>query len=231
MTPDQIKALIQQEIAKSNSGTRFGLSMINKHSHSNTGADGPYVYLPYQLFAGFVPYDGDVNGVLESILPTGWTIFHPLQSITFTGSLSVGATSGTLTTAWTDAQAALYVLTIFFSNGDTATVTLTAGSTSVTWDTPLSSGATANAAVEAVGQYSIIHNLGTMLYSFVAVPAQSTNLVVSPVVSAFANQVDINWFDSSSTEQDTSFNFILMLLQGNSSSFPSYTTNNTTPIY
>ena len=158
MTPEQIKALIRQEMRTNDSSNRFRLNPTNRHIHNNT--DAPFVYLPYQLYAGFVPYDGDVNGILESILPAGW-------AITYNGT----------------------------------------------------------------GDYTITHSLGTMLYSFVAIPAQSTNQVVSPVASSFANQVDIGWFDSTSTRQDTSFTFILMLLQGNSSAFPSYTTNNTTPIY
>lgn len=140
-------------MGKADAANRFRLTPTNRHVHNNT--DAPFVFLPYQIYGGFVPYDGDVNGVLEAILPRGWTV-------TYNGA----------------------------------------------------------------GSYSIFHNLGTFNYIVVATASQSTNVVVACVSESFENQVDFNWFDTSSANQDTSFNFILILLNGNSATFPTYVTQN-----
>lgn len=143
-------------MAKFDSANRFRLTPTNRHIHNNI--DAPYVFLPYQIYGGFVPYDGDVNGILESILPQGWKVVY---------------------------------------NG--------------------------------TGDYSIVHNLGTLVYSFVANATQSTNQIVTPVVSTFTDELQVIWFDSAGAEQDTSFNFILLVLENNTANFPTYDTNNTTP--
>lgn len=154
MNEQEIRNLIRQEIQAASSERRFQLSPVPQHRHSG-GADGSPVFRPYQLFAGFVPYDGDLAGILEVILPRGW-------GVTYNGT----------------------------------------------------------------GDYTLTHNLGTALYSFVAVPNQSTNQVVSPVVETFKNEVAVGWFDSAGARQDTSFNFVLMLLAGTVGEAAVYATRN-----
>lgn len=77
------------------------------------------------------------------------------------------------------------------------------------------------------GEYTLTHNLGTMLYSVVATPTQSTNTVDAAVISPFTNSVDINWFlsDAAITPQDTSFFFILTQINNKKSSLPQYISN------
>jgi hypothetical protein len=67
---------------------------------------------------------------------------------------------------------------------------------------------------DSTGVYTIIHNLsskyGIKLYSIVACPAQSTNAVVSCVISTFKDETTISWFDTATqTVADTSFMFII----------------------
>lgn len=68
---------------------------------------------------------------------------------------------------------------------------------------------------DGTGQYTVIHNLGTLLYTVTAACTQSTNVVAVPVVSFFANEVSIYWFDATSgavlgDPVDTSFGFQLV---------------------
>ncbi len=77
------------------------------------------------------------------------------------------------------------------------------------------------------GEYTIIHNLGTYLYSLVACATQSTNQIAVPVVSPFLNEVSIIWFSNDGfAAVDTSFNFLLTQINNRKSSFPKYTTQN-----
>lgn len=64
--------------------------------------------------------------------------------ITFTGTLASGATSATLSSSWALPTGSYYIL---FSNNDYRPVTLTNGSTAVSWTTGLSSTATATITV------------------------------------------------------------------------------------
>lgn len=68
------------------------------------------------------------------------------SSIGFTGALLTGATSATLSSAWTGKT---MVQPVTFSNGDIRPTQFTANSTAVTWTTGLSSGATATASIGA----------------------------------------------------------------------------------
>ncbi len=218
--------MIREEIQKESGTARFNVKSISQHIHN--GIDAPITYQPTFTYVGFVPSDGNVNGTLESILPKGWTIDHPFEiPITFTGSLTTGATSATLTTAWTNAEALKHVLFISFSNGDISAGTFTLGSTSVTWADPLSSNATANATVTAVGQYVINHNLGTNLYAVVVTAMQSLNVVVSAIVSPFLNSFEVDWYVSEDalTLQETSFTFHLTQINNKKASLPTYITN------
>lgn len=70
----QIRQIAQQEISKAQASSRFQLSPTNRHIHNNV--DAPFVFLPYTMYGGWVPYDGNINGILETILPKGWTVVH-----------------------------------------------------------------------------------------------------------------------------------------------------------
>lgn len=72
MTDEQIKNLVRSEVGKQDSANRFRLNPTNRHIHNNT--DAPFVFLPYSIYGGIVPYDGNLNGILESSLPKGWTV-------------------------------------------------------------------------------------------------------------------------------------------------------------
>ncbi len=85
-------------------------------------------------------------------------IYSPITTpITFTGALT-GATSGTLTAAWNGAwtgagsppQRSIYVT---FSSGDVRLATFTAGSTAVTWSSPVTAAAAASAATAFVAAF------------------------------------------------------------------------------
>lgn len=99
-------------------------------------------HLPFSMVVGTVYYisastTGLFNVFLDPTVPA-------TSTVTFTGSLSSGATSATLSSPnpWPYATG---TYTLLFSNGDSRTVTFTKNSTSVVWLIPLSSSATANA--------------------------------------------------------------------------------------
>jgi len=70
---------------------------------------------------------------------------NSLVTLTFTGSLSGGATSATLTSVWTHPTGSY---TVAFSNGDSRVVTLTNNATTATWTGGLSGTATSSATVQ-----------------------------------------------------------------------------------
>lgn len=72
------------------------------------------------------------------------------QTLTTTASLSAGATSATLTSAWGYHTT---TATVTFSNGDVRNVNFTRGSTSITWTGELSSTATTSLAVGGLQFY------------------------------------------------------------------------------
>jgi hypothetical protein len=80
------------------------------------------------------------------------TVTIGAEDITFTGALSTGATTATLTVAWPNLTVQQKVV---FSNSDQRTVQFTKGSTAVTWQTGLSSGATVDAGTVGVQAYPI----------------------------------------------------------------------------
>lgn len=85
-----------------------------------------------------------------------------------------------------------------------------------------------NLSTSGTGVYTIVHNLGTNLYAFVADASQSTNEKVAPVVApdAVGNQLTISWFRcTDGTGQNTSFTFILTSIGNINSIPPAYTTN------
>lgn len=62
------------------------------------------------------------------------------------------------------------------------------------------------------GVYTVTHNLGTLLYSCTASAVQSTNQIVSHIITPLANEVTFSWFESNAafTRLDTSFSFVLV---------------------
>lgn len=70
-----------------------------------------------------------------------------VKPVTFTGALSMGDVSGTLTGNWAYKTG---VYSVYFSNTDRRDVTLTNGATTATWSGGLSAGATANANAQYV---------------------------------------------------------------------------------
>lgn len=80
------------------------------------------------------------------------TITIGAEDITFTGALSAGAISATLTSAWASITVSQLVV---FSNSEQRLVTFTQGQTGVTWQTGLTSGATVDASTVGVQFYPI----------------------------------------------------------------------------
>lgn len=80
------------------------------------------------------------------------TVTIGAEDLTLTGSLSAGATSATLTSAWTSINC--YQL-VTFSNDDQRTVYFTQGSTAITWQPGLSATATTAITTIGVQAYSI----------------------------------------------------------------------------
>lgn len=119
------------EIAKASSSGRYTLNTTSQHQH--TGTDSPRVNFSDLLNKQFFAYS-----VLEGNQPS----FGGSTIIEFTGALSAGATSGTLTGIWTGPTSTGYIVT--FSNGDQRQVTLTNGATSAAWSGGLSSAASAD---------------------------------------------------------------------------------------
>lgn len=74
------------------------------------------------------------------------TVTIGAQDLTLTGSLLLGATSGTLSSSWSSITCQQLVV---FSNSEQRTVTFTQGSTNVFWQTGLTS--TATSAISALG--------------------------------------------------------------------------------
>jgi len=81
------------------------------------------------------------------------------QSLTLTGSLSIGATTATLTVAWlyhtTEAQ-------ITFSSGELRTCRVSKGQTAITWDAPLTIVATTAISVGGLQFYPLPYNFSQL---------------------------------------------------------------------
>lgn len=95
----------------------------------------------YANGTGIVDFTPPTVSCVASVAATGTSI--DTLAITFTGSLALGATTGTLTGAWTGPTSWFMVT---FSNADVRPALFKAGSATVNWDNwGLSSGATASA--------------------------------------------------------------------------------------
>lgn len=88
------------------------------------------------------------------------------QDLTFTGALAAGATSGTLSSAWTGPTSTQFVA---FQGGDTIACLFSNGSTSVTWKTPLQDASTATGS----------STLGLQFYPIPAQISKITDVTVS----------------------------------------------------
>lgn len=144
------------------------------------------------------------------------------EDLTLTGALVEGATSATLTAAWTNISAQQLVV---FSNGDQRTVYFTQGSAAITWQSGLTDSATT--AISTIGvqaypippQVSKIKNdtitIGQLVYT--PAPVQSiqewTQLNALPYTSdipayfyIYQNQVNF-WPIPSSTGNIITFNY------------------------
>lgn len=80
------------------------------------------------------------------------TVTIGAEDLTLTGALISGATSATLSSAWTDISCQQLVV---FSNSEQRTVYFTQGSTSITWKTGLTSSATTAISTVGVQSYPI----------------------------------------------------------------------------
>ncbi len=147
-------------------GTQFGVASVPFHTHNNV--DSPQIG-DVSIF-NFLPLPANLNGVASLMVlgnqvidnPVGNGVgnpssvyVHPLPiiygsgttaAITFTGALSAGAVSGTLTAGWSGATG---VYAVQFSSTETRNVTLTNGATSATWSTALVYAGTTSATVVA----------------------------------------------------------------------------------
>ena len=76
----------------------------------------------------------------------------------------------------------------------------------------------------AVGAYSITHNLGSdSNYVVMTQELQSLNTVLTSVVSPFALQFDVTWWDiSTAAAGDTSFMFTVTVANNRSTQIPVY---------
>ncbi|HYB63631.1 MAG TPA: hypothetical protein VEC59_00060, partial [Steroidobacteraceae bacterium] len=90
--------------------------------------------------------------------------------VTFTAALAAGATSGTLAAAWSNATGA-YLVT--FSDGESASVTLTNAATTATWSTALANAVTvsANASVPTASNWGQPIQLNPIIPGAGSVPA------------------------------------------------------------
>lgn len=118
-----------------------------------TNTTRPMVVIDYSLGDSFSGYPTAYDGA-----QIRYFFNTPFNSaaITFTGTLALGATSGTLTGNWTEITGPWAVT---FSNGDVRNVTFTNGATTATWTSGLSAAATASATYTNTGQ-----NLGNLIF-------------------------------------------------------------------
>lgn len=87
MSPDQIKALVQNEVAMAAAGSQFNLNRVQFHTHN--GKDSPYIYTPIITYVGFIKYNGTLDR--EAPFPSGWSIAKGV-----TGSYLITHNMGTI---------------------------------------------------------------------------------------------------------------------------------------
>lgn len=66
MNPEQIRALVRQEIQANSSASRFKVNTTPRHIHNNV--DSPFTFQPILTYIGEVNADGTAV-----LLPNGWT--------------------------------------------------------------------------------------------------------------------------------------------------------------
>lgn len=76
------------------------------------------------------------------------------------------------------------------------------------------------------GQFELIHNLNTTLYSVVATANNANTAFAAATLTLSENTVFFNWYSSSNVPTDyvdTDFSFILVVVNNKKTSFPTYT--------
>jgi len=184
LTEQQIRQLVKQEIQAANSANRFQLTGIPSGNRAS-----PYItsFSPTQI------YTGNITSTGGGTYPKDWSINHGIQNVTFTAAFVGGETSGTLTTAWPDSEIQSPITPdMTFSNGDVRAVTVTFGSTAVSWSGVLSGAATVHASTVATGLYLINHNLGSSTtYTAVVTPDGFPTDVNTPYVANIEINPDV----------------------------------------
>lgn len=115
---------------------------------------------PYGIdFSGTTPFSNGAAIIETDLIPTGtllsketfeemeYKLSAPLSTTTVTANIAVGATSATLSGAWSKATV---TQNIVFSNGEMHSATFTSGSTALTWVTGLTASATSTIFLESV---------------------------------------------------------------------------------
>lgn len=119
------------------SGTKVTADIPSTFIDSTSSA---YAHAPI-VTAEFAPIEGGSsnNGRIVVCVPSADPGVDGKANLTTTGALSLGATSATLTGNWTFSTGKVSAT---FSNGNNRLVNVTNGSTAITWNPGLSSGAT-----------------------------------------------------------------------------------------
>lgn len=138
----QLPSVTVRDVVLQSGGGHF-LSYINTTNCGEQVYDRVFVY-------------GDSSGTTNGI-----DINSLAYTLTFTTTLSGGATSGTLTGNWAQYTGAFNVT---FSNGNVRVANLTAGSTAVSWTTGLSTTAT-SATTNPGGSATVVKFLASSIYN------------------------------------------------------------------
>lgn len=138
----------------------------------------------------------DTSGRLSARFGVVTQTTVPLTSnVTFTGSLLLGATSATLTGNWTLVSG---TFNLTFSNAQTVQASFVQGSTAITWNNPLTSGASTAGVVTLPIQTSFEYVQGNQVYTeIVAWPGGISSNLANPASANIAGSVNVNngqWF-------------------------------------
>lgn len=161
MNEQDIRNIVQDEIAKAAQKAQYGVTRVPVHIHNNIDAPN----IPQYSITGFVPLPGIDNSIASPTLLNGQALVfgdtafstpyinyaniftYPLpiiygygttSSLTLTGTPISGATSATLTGAWGGVTGNYGIQ---FNSTEVRIAILTNGSTAITWSPGLSTGA------------------------------------------------------------------------------------------
>lgn len=138
----------------------------------------------------------DTSGRLSARFGVTTVTTTPLtQSVTFTGTVAVGATSATLTGNFVPES---YQYQLTFSTAQVVTATFTQGNTAVTWNNPLTTLATASAVIALPILTSFEFAQGNEIYQeIVAWPGGISNNLANPGahnIKGSVNATNGQWF-------------------------------------